>query len=269
MLKIPQKDGSFLKISRQKSRRTGRKRGRPRKVQEPLKEKTSRKRPYQIIVTSLGKQREFIKSFRDEQSAYEYFTRLLEENKKIRFPIKTLNSYTIKEAKFEIFIIKKIDENTPQDETYLRNDYGEFIKYETNSKEWIVIDKSNWNIEETFWINGYDPKHQRKTFEWIFKNCILNKHLDDYCFSNILVYQNKVLIDTDGDIDIVFCKCVKDSYRLYNELEKECQNHKLKRVLFNGDIGNFSRQTISSWVDRLCDITGFSRSKILRTSLRP
>lgn len=269
MLRIPQKDGSFLTISRKKSRKTNRKRGRPRKKYELPPEKPSRKRPYSIIITSRGKQKEFIKNFRDEQSAYTYFTEMLEKNKNIRFPIKNLNYKGIEEAKYELFIIKKIDTDKPQNDTYLRNEYGELVKHETNSKEWMVIDKANWNIEETFWVHGYDPLYQRKNFDWIFNNLILAPITKDYAFANILVYQNKLIIDIDDTLNIVFCKCVSDSYRLYTELETECKERKIKNIMFSGNIREFSKQTITSWIDRMCETTGFSRMKILRNSLRP
>lgn len=270
MIKIAQEDGTFLKIHRRRKRKTtSRKRGRPRKQVEIPSLPPSKKRPYNIILTSLGRQKECIKTFRTQEDAYVYFQKLLNENKNVKFPIRHLNYNKIIEAKYELYIIKRIDENETKTTTHLRNDYGELVEYSTNLENWQVIDKAPWNIEESFWVFGYDPLYQRKNFEWIIDNFIIDKDFNPYSFKNILVYQNKLLIDHDGDLKIVFCKCVEDSFRLYTEIEEYCQNNKLKNIMFSGNIRDFSRATITAWLDRLCEVTGFTRKKIKRNSLRP
>lgn len=144
------------------------------------------------------------------------------------FPIKYINYNGIIEAKYELFILKKLDEYTTKDDVSLRNELGEFIKYDTNLDNWQIIDKSNWNIEETFWVNGYDPKFQRKNYQWILDN-IIGVDIDSkYSFKNILVYQNKFIVDSDGNIDIVFCKCCNDAIRLYNAIETFCKEKNIK-----------------------------------------
>lgn len=267
MLKIAQKDGTFLKMHRRKKKTsTGRKRGRPRKTKEITSIATSKKRPYSIILTSHGKQKKTLKTFKTEQEAYTYFKTILDENKSIKFPVKYINYKKIKEAKYEIYIIKKLDEYEIKDTMYLRNEMGNFVEYDTNLEQWQIIDKSNWDMEETFWVYGYDPIHQRKDFQWIIDNKILS--FDYYSFKNILIYKNKLIIDTNGDIDIIFCKNISDAYRLYTEIENFCNKKKIKKMMFSGSIQDFSYSTLKTWIDKLCEVTGFSRHKILRNSLR-
>lgn len=270
MIRIPQKDGSFKKISKtRKKRSAGKKRGRPRKtIIQELKPK-SRKRPYSIILTSRGKQKKTLKTFKDEQEAYAYLGDLLYENNKVKFPVKYINTnHKLEEAKYELYIIKRLDENSGKEVSYLKNDYGEFIEYSTNSEKWCIVDKSPWSIEETFWVNGYDPVFQRKTFDWILNELLL-KINDYYSFKNVLVYHNKLIIECNGELNVVFCKNISDSYRLYNTLEEKCNDLKNKSILFSGSINAFSKSTISTWIDRLCSVTGFDRKKIKRNSLRP
>ena len=268
MLKIPQADGTFLKIrKKRKSRATGRKRGRPRKKVETPKIPLSKKRPYSIILTSNGKQKKSLRSFRTEEEAYMYLSNTISENK-VMFPVKFLNSKGIIEAKYELYIIKRIDNDDIKDTAYLRNDYGELVEYTTNSENWQIIHKEKWEVEETFWVNGYDPVFQRKDFNWIIDNLIMND-IGFYTFKNVLVYKNKLIIDTNGDLEIIFCKNVSDAFRLYTEIENLSIKKKMKYIMFSGDISTFSRGTIISWIDKLCEATGFNRRKITRKSLRP
>lgn len=269
MIRIHQVDGGYVEIKRRKKRKsTGRKRGRPRKQQAvPLKPK-SKKRPYSIILTSNGKQKKCLKTFYTEEDARSMFYELIMENKQIVFPIKYTNNNGIKDIKYELFIIKRVDDSE-KSITKLRNDIGEFVEYDTNMDNWEIVDKTDWQIEETFWVNGYHPKYQRKTFNWIFDNFIGNNKKDCSSFKNVLVYQNKLIVDNGGDVNIVFCKCVGDSFRLYNELEKIVTEQKYKNIMFSGDIRDFSKSTISAWIDKLCNVTGFNRQKIKRKSLRP
>lgn len=264
MIRIAQEDGSFLKLIRRKKRKsTGRKRGRPRKVVTE-KPKPSRKRPYSIILTTRGRQKECFKTFKTEEEAYQYFTDIINSNQNVRFPVKYLNYAGIVDAKYEIYIIKRVEESETKFKAQLRNDYGEFIEYDTDSDNWMIVDKSPWNVEESFWVHGYDPVFQRKDFNWIVDNIIIPGG-----FKNILVYKNKFIIDTSGEIDIVFCKNMSDAFRLYTEIEDECRTRKIKSVMFSGNISDYSRATVSSWKDKLCEVTGFNRKKISRSSLRP
>ena len=270
MLKIAQEDGTFLKISRRKKRKsTGRKRGRPKKQVEKPKLPKSRKKPYSIILASRGKQKQTLKVFGDQNEAYQYLSKLQEDNRKVMFPVKYLNlDKSLEEAKYELYIVKHISENDTKETTYLRNDYGELVEYETNSEKWQIIDKCEWDIEETFWVYGFDPIFQRKDFNWIMDNMISNQS-DYYTFKNILVYKNKLIIDSDGNLDIVFCKNISDSFRLYTLLETICLKRRYRRIMFSGDITLFSKATIGKWIDRLCETTGFNRKKIMRKSLKP
>lgn len=270
MLKIHQHNGGFSEIKRRKlKKKSNRKRGRPRKKHELKPLKPSRKQPYSIILTSRSKQKECIKTFRTEEEAYQYFSNLLESNKKVIFPIKYLNYKGIVDAKYELYILKRINEYDVKNTVMLRDNLGKFIEYDTDSDKWQIIDKADWNIEETFWVNGYDPKYQRKTFQWIFDNFIGIDCKNKYLFKNILLYNNKLIIDSVESTEIIFCKCINDAFRLYNEIEELCIKERMKNIMFSGNLRDYSKSTISSWIDKLCDVTGFNRTKIKRNSLRP
>lgn len=268
MIRIHQVNGGYVEIIRRKKRpSTSCKRGRPRKEVAEQPQIKTRKKPYSIILTSRNKQKECIKTFRTEKEAYEYFFKLKEENKSILFPVKYISNKGLKEANYELYIIKRIDDDSEKQSTLLRNDLGEFVEHTTNMDKWQIIDKCKWNVEETFWVNGFDPFLQRKNFKWIFENFISNDTCKYSSFKNVLVYQNKLIIDDNGNLNIVFCKNISDSFRLYSEIESLVQEKKYKNIMFSGNIRNFSKSTISEWIDKLCEVTHFNRTKIKRKTL--
>ena len=55
----------------------------------------------------------------------------------------------------------------------LRNEFGKFVNYRTESNDWTIIEKQPHDIEETFWVYGYHPRLQRKNYEWIMDNIVL------------------------------------------------------------------------------------------------
>lgn len=269
MIRIHQVDGGYVEIKRRKKRKsTGRKRGRPRKqhIIEPLPK--SRKKPFNVILTTRLKQKECLGTFNTEQDAYAFFYNLQNENKKVMFPVRYICNNGINEANYELYILKKLDENSKEDNiTLLRNDIGEFVEHDTNMDNWKIIDKCKWDVEETFWVYGYDPFLQRKDFQWIFDNFIKDNPRNYSTFKNILVYKNKLIIDDNENINIIFCKCIEDSFRLYNEIERITTEQKYRNIMFSGNIGDFSKHTISNWIDKLCEVTGFNRRKITRNKL--
>jgi uncharacterized protein YcaQ len=144
---------------------------------------------------------------------------------------------------------------------------GSFQKYQTNEDNWIVVDKSEYNMEETFWVYGYHPILQRKNFKWVYDQYIMPAKDDRSTFISLLVYKNKVLIDVNGTLGMVICKNVRDSVRMFNEIEDRCKTDKIRRIAFMGDINRSSYKR--EWVDRIQELTGWDRKKIGRCSTRP
>lgn len=251
-----------------------RKRG-PRKKRKKKIEKVpyvTPKQPYRLIITKNKEKVAFIKALPTEEQAYRLFYKALEENKKeVIFPIRFLNYKKIQPVEYELYIIKhKTEEDKNITTTKLRNEYGEFIEHTTDHEDYIVIDKAKWELEESFWIYGYHPTQQRKSFNWILEDFIESTVDNKYYFKNVWVYKNKFIVDCgEGKLKIAFCKNRDDAVRLYNEIEKICVERKYKYVLFSGDIQARGRYFVTKWVKRLMDFTGFNYRKITRHCLRP
>lgn len=225
------------------------------------------KNKYHIIITRDNKQVEFIGFFRKESKANAKFHQLVKESENVKFPVKFINiNRSIIEANYEIVLIKYKEEGENKT-TLLRNQYGEFVEHETNNENWIVYDKAPYYKEETFWVYGFHPLIQRKTFDFIFENLIKPKAIKKDTMLNVMVYKNKLLLETTNNLDLIICKNHSDCVRLYNTIEEESKKSKFKFILFNGDWNTRNKSKII--VDKIKQLTNWNDLKIKRNSTRP
>jgi hypothetical protein len=101
---------------------------------------------------------------------------------------------------------------------------------------------------------------------WIFENFILKDSKNKYMFKNVVIYHNKLLIECDGNLEMVLCKNKSDSARMYNMLEEYAKKYKCKYVLFMGDIANSKYKM--DWIQKIKDLSGWNNKKIGRQSTR-
>ena len=223
--------------------------------------KRLKKNIYHIILTSNGKQIKTLYNCASEKLVNKKFDELIKENKNVRFPVRFINIGKLVDAHYELFIIKQ-NENDNK-ETKLKDENG---KIQTNDDNWVVYDREDYEKEESFWVYGYHPVFQRKDFKWIYDNLISNNS-DKYNIKQILVFRNKLLISTTYDLNMVMCKNESDCIRLYNELEKEIENNKVKYVNFAGDA--YHSYLKGTWFKKIKELTGWDDLKIRRRNLRP
>ena len=226
--------------------------------------KLPKKNIYHIILVSNGKMIKTLYNCSSEQLVNKRFDEMIEENKKVKFPVRYINVGKLVDAEYELYIIKrKEDEGNI---TKLKDSSGKIINFETNNDNWIIYQRENYDKEETFWVYGYHPVFQRKDFTWIYENLISND-IGKYNIKQVLAYQNKLLISTTNSLDMVLCKNISDCIRLFNELERECEKNKVKYVFFSGDAFNSGNR--KTWFEKIKKLTGWSPLKIRRNSLRP
>lgn len=226
-----------------------------------------KKNIYHIILVNRNKMKEDLFWTESESTVNKEFARMINENKSVVFPIKFNNNKDeIVESSYELMIIKARGTNETN-ESKVRDEYGKFISYYTNDDDWVIYDRSPFYIEETFWVYGYHPKLQRKTFKWVFDNIVSIDSNNKYLFKTVHLFKNKILVSCNGKLDMVICKNKQDSIRMYNLLEEWCEEKKMKYVIFMGDL-SYSRYK-SDWVTRIQNLTNWSRKKIGRCSTRP
>lgn len=224
---------------------------------------------YVIIHTNHGKQLENIVSKPTESQIYKCFNELLKENKKVIFPMRYNNhEHVMIESEHELVIIKCKD-HLDKSINKVKDDSGKYVNYETNDENWIVVDRAAYEVEETFWVYGYHPRLQRKTFQWIFDEFVAKNSDDKTMFKTICIYQNKVLFECGNTLNMVLCKTKSDAIRFYNLIESWCQEkkRKYKYIFFLGDLKDSKYK--SEWISKIQKLTNWDIIKIRRPSTRP
>ena len=228
------------------------------------------KRPYHIITTNNGVQiKDIYSAVNIDMALAKLRAFQIQFNKNIQFPVKytsNKNEKTFTECDYRLMLIKKkIDNDTYKGK--IRNEYGKFVDCVTSSDEWVFIEELPYQVEETFWVYGYNPKTDRKTYQFIVDEFINYNKKDKYFFKEIVIYRNKLLIDSISGLEIIICKNHQDSVRLYNSLQEYSKNKKYKNILFAGDIHKNS-YSYEKWYNKIHELTHWNRRKINKNTTR-
>lgn len=231
-----------------------------------IKPRVPKKYIYHILITSYGKQLKDLFWTDTYEKVMKKANSMLKENEKILFPVRYLKLGKLCEANYELVIIKYKDENESS-ETLVRGNSGKFEKYVTSNKNWIVCERFPYDFEETFFVYGYHPRFQRKTCQWIFDEFIEKDSKDKYKFKEVVLLNNKLIVEEAGNMNMVLCKNISDGIRLYNKLEEMAHKKKCKYIMFGGKIERGKRH--SEMTKKIMEWTGWNYNKVRRTNLRP
>lgn len=187
---------------------------------------------------------------------------LIKDNNKILFPKKFINTNKIKPVEFKICITKVTE---PNDEfRILRNSYGKLYT-EKPIGDWTIIHSDIFDIEETFWIYGFDPKGIRPNITEIVKRLMVGVYAKKMV-KQIIVVHNKLIIYNENQFDLIICKNLLDAQRLHHTLAKIAVKQKIKSLLF---MGTANKVMTGLMYDLIQEKTKWSILKIRRTSTRP
>ena len=254
------------------AKKRGRKKKRGPKKKKPIipNKYVGLKRPYHIITTNNGVQiKDIYSAVNIDMALAKLRAFQIQFNKNIQFPVKytsNKNEKTFTECDYRLMLIKKkIDNDTYKGK--IRNEYGKFVDCVTSSDEWVFIEELPYQVEETFCVYGYNPKTDRKTYQFIVDEFINYNKKDKYFFKEIVIYRNKLLIDSISGLEIIICKNHQDSVRLYNSLQEYSKNKKYKNILFAGDIHKNS-YSYEKWYNKIHELTHWNRRKINKNTTR-
>lgn len=237
------------------------------------KKRVNKSRDFRIIITSQNKVLVSVYSTLNKVDAIESFEAILRYNAEtIRFPKRfSSRDHKLVDAKYEILLIESIppDEKGRDDSNvnYLRNEFGKLTPVKTNTPNGRIYRKEPYFFEEDFWVYGYNNKADRKDFNFILNELVLLDLKDvKYPTKTIYIYRNKLLIEDDYDLEMVICKNMSDSFRLYVELEKEVKKIKTKTIFFMGEVKDVSARIAE---EKIMQKTNWNITKIRRKSTRP
>ncbi len=252
-----------------------RKVGRPKK-RGPKKKRKSRAKKvykprklwdYKIISFHNGKQCGFHGKFYDSKDAYKKIKELLAENKKIVFPKMVENNEILGSSRYEYIILEK---NRDGSKTNLeqRNEFGKMVEQRLNSEKWVILDKFSYDVEETFWVWGFNPNTERKTFQWIYENIVFDGIETKYDLKRVFLYKNKILVkNDDNEMDMILCKTQSDSVRFYNLIEEWNKKTKNKQIFMMGSL-NLPGDRKRKIEDEIMEMTGWTREKVQQSSTK-
>lgn len=217
---------------------------------------------YRVILVRNGKYKKTLHKCKTMETSFINYRLIIDENQNILFPRKYINSTTIQKVEYEIFIVKNTEEGdifrtrrNHLGQTYIEKPFG----------NWTILDSKPYDIEETFWMYGKDPIHDRVTIHGILGPLMLNAYKKTTA-KQLIVVHNKLVLYDDEQFEMVICKCKKDAQRLHHTLAKACKKNKIKSIVF---MGTASKASIPRMYDIILQHTDWSIEKIRRTSTRP
>lgn len=216
---------------------------------------------YRVILLRNGIYKKTLHRSKGRETSFINYRQIIDENQ-IIFPRKYINSNGIKKVTYKICIIKDTEEG---DEFRTKRDkYGKTYT-EKPLGDWTIIDDNEYEIEETFWMYGKDPIHERVTIHGILKPLMLNAYKKTTA-KQLIVVHNKLVFYDEEQFEMVICKCKKDAQRLHHTLAKACRKNKIKSIVF---MGTASKASIPRMYDIIQQNTDWPIEKIRRTSTRP
>jgi hypothetical protein len=216
---------------------------------------------FRIVLLVNGKYRKTIGRYKRRRNAFADFYKLIEDNKVI-FPKKYTNGNKIRLVKYEICITKPTEET----DTFriIHDKLGRLVT-EKPLGDWTILTSEVYNIEETFWMFGFDPRISRPTITEIIKRIIMNTPTKSNP-REVWVVHNKLLIFNENEFDMVICKNRSDAQRLNRTLYNIAKDEDLKLLLFMGAV---NRKNIGNMYLFIQEKTKWPISKIHRKTTRP
>ncbi len=218
---------------------------------------------YRVILLRNGKYKQTLHRCKTKDTSFINYQIIKKENESIIFPRKYINSNGIRPVTYKICVVKDFEEEDK--ERTVRDEFGRVSKEKTLFGIWTVLASHEYNVEETFWLYGHDPIHDRKTILGIMGVLMASVNKHKYT-KQIIVVHNKLVIHSDQEFNMVVCKNKLDAQRLHHALQKAATKGKFKSLVF---MGTASPATVSRMYDIILENTDWSIQKIRRTSTKP
>jgi hypothetical protein len=215
------------------------------------------KNMYQIVLTENNKKIKTLYTYTREHDALYRFTNI--SKKEIKFPKKQVyKNKVLTDVIYHVILLKKREEGDKS--IIVRDKYGKLLDSFMEDSDWVVLGRSDYNVEEQFSVSGANRK---LNLQEIIRYVLLSK-LDEKNPKQVLMLNNKVIVE-GINFNMITCKDVGESVRLYNALRVHCFENKVKNILFFGSIQKSDK---SSWYKKIHDITGVSYNRLYRKSSR-
>ena len=194
----------------------------------------------------------------NKQNQHNYrFTNIAK--KQTSFPKKQVyKNKVLTEVFYHVLLIKKREEGDKG--IIVRDKYGKLLESFMEDSDWIVLGMSEYNLEEQFSVTGANRK---LNLTEIIRYVLLPK-ISDKNPKQILMLNNKVIIE-GITLNLVTCKNIDETIRLYNKLRTYCFENKTNHVIFFGSVPKTDKKV---WYKKIHEITGTGYNRLYRKSSR-
>ena len=212
---------------------------------------------YEVILTENNKKVKTLYNYSREHDALYRFTNIVK--KEVFLPKKQVyKNKVLTEVFYHILLLKKREDGDKS--IIVRDNYGKLLESFMEDPDWIVLGRSDFNIEEQFSVTGANRKLD---LQEIIRYVLLPK-INEKNPKQVVMLNNKLVIE-GSTINLVTCKDIDETIRLYNKIRVYCFENKVQNVLFFGSVPKEDKRI---WYKRIHDITGMDYNRLYRKSSR-
>lgn len=217
---------------------------------------------YRIILTKNKKKIKILHKYKTNKNALNKFNEIINNNI-VYFPKLYTNTKKIAKVQYELLLIR---EKMGTDEYLVdRDEMGKLKEIKCKNDKWLIINRVPYYFEETFWVFGYCPKHERFSIRDILKKILLKDIAKKNYTMQIILVRNKLIFQDFNDIQIVICKCPEDAGRLHDALYKSARTTRMDKLLF---MGRAKGTVKTALYKRIQEKTGWGIKKLYRPTTR-
>jgi len=159
---------------------------------------------------------------------------------------------------YHILLIKKREEGDKS--IIVRDNYGKLLESFMEDPNWVVLGRNEYQLEEQFSVTDANRK---LNLQEIIRYILLSK-LSSKNPKQVLMLNNKIIVE-GINLNVITCKNMDETIRLYNKLRLHCFDNKVQDVIFFGSIPKTDK---SIWYKKIHDLTGMDYNRLYRKSSR-
>lgn len=212
---------------------------------------------YRIVLYNNGKKQKIIFKSNNLGGIKTKYINMIKHNEVI-VPKKIVNNKKFRPVNYELMLLES--KEVSKGEIVVRDRMGKIIRDREIDRGWLLLERSNWKLEETFKVFG---KKNRMNCVQIVKQILLPNKIH----KQVCCVLNKIIIEDDNDhMEIITCKNVYDAGRLHDALQDICKKFEIKSIMF---FGKSTPENRSRLYPKILKKTGWKKSRVYRTSTRP
>jgi hypothetical protein len=217
---------------------------------------------YRIILTKNGEYKQTFHRCMKRETSFINFNNIKNENN-VFFKRNFINYKGIIPVEYKIYIVKNIeDDDTPR---MVRDRLGKLVEEKPIFGIWTVVAEADYDLEESFWVFGYDSRNDRKSVIDIVKILMVGLEQPRKT-KQIIVINNKLVFYDEDKFDMVICKNKKDAQRLHHALYKTANDLGISSLYF---MGTANKKILGDYYEIIHEHTNWDYTKIWRTTTRP